>query len=1099
MTATDVRLLGPLEVTLGGRPLQLGATKQRALFAMLALRANTVVPVDDLVDGLWGETPPASAVKLVQHYVSQLRKVLAGGDAEIVTSGRGYELRTRPGGVDVADFERLADAAARDGDGGAAARDALSLWRGEPLLDVIGEPFAAAEQRRLKELWLNASERAIAADVDAGRHEEVLARLDALVARHPLRERLHALRMRALYAAGRQGDALEAFRHARAILVEQIGVEPGPELQQLHAAMLRQDAELVPPPPARSPASRARRRLPRAVLLAAVLALLAGGAAFAVSRITAPDTLGGLDERAVGRIDGADADIVAQYLLGSEPRALAAGAGAVWVADAKDGTVSRIEPGSNRIVTIPVGSDPAALAFGDDAAWVAERGDGTVARISPRSNKVTRRIEGVNAPSALAAGYGAVWIASAVDRTVARVRPDGTRSIIHLGAPPSAIAIGAGAIWVTSEETGTLFRIEPRMAAIVRAIRVGNRPVAVAAGGSGVWVVNRQDATVWRIDPETNSVGDTVPVARDPVAIALTDSGAWVATADAKVSRIDPRTGRVTATVGLRNPPAALAAAGGGLWVTTQSTATRHRGGTLVVGAGEFPYKGLEPGAYEPQAQQILSLTYDGLVAYRRTGGTTFGPLVANLAAEVPEPSADGRTYVFNLRRGVRFSDGTALEPEDVRASLEDLIRRHGRFLPDFFSAIAGAPRCARRPSACDLSAGIGTDARERTVTLRLTRPDPFLLYKLASPLAYVAPAEKPFGSAREPPGTGPYRIDDFAPGSGAELTRNPFFRSWSQDARPDGHADRIVVRVFADAGARLADVERGELDVTELADAFGSNVPSKEIEALFARHPDRLYATATPSLFYAWMNVHEPPFDDVRVRQALNYAIDRELIAELEGGDPLASPACHFVAPGHPGYAPECRYTRSPRRGIWSSPDIERALALVDRSKTAGQAVTVSVPDDKARVGRYLTRVLARLGYRSRLRLRGDYGRYHSYAADSDNRAQIGTDGWAADFPSPTDFTTPFVCSNYRPRSSESTNLSQHCDARLERLIEAASNARGADADELWHATYRRIARSAPAAPLLNRRGAVFVSDRVANYQHHPLFGVLLDQLWVR
>ena len=344
MTATDVRLLGPLEVTLGGRPLQLGATKQRALFAMLALRANTVVPVDDLVDGLWGETPPASAVKLVQHYVSQLRKVLAGGDAEIVTSGRGYELRTRPGGVDVADFERLADAAARDGDGGAAAREALSLWRGEPLLDVIGEPFAAAEQRRLKELWLNVSERAIAADVEAGRHEEVLARLDALVARHPLRERLHALRMRALYAAGRQGEALEAFRHARAILVEQIGVEPGPELQQLHAAMLRQDAELVPPPPARPPAPRARRRLPRAVVLAAVLALLAGGVAFAVSRITAPDTLGGLDERAVGRIDGADADIVAQYLLGSEPRALAAGAGAVWVADAKDGTVSRIEP-----------------------------------------------------------------------------------------------------------------------------------------------------------------------------------------------------------------------------------------------------------------------------------------------------------------------------------------------------------------------------------------------------------------------------------------------------------------------------------------------------------------------------------------------------------------------------------------------------------------------------------------------------------------------------------------------------------------------------------------------------------------------------------
>jgi DNA-binding SARP family transcriptional activator len=130
MTATDVRLLGPLEVTLDGRPVELGGTKQRAVFSMLALRANTVVSVGELIDGLWGETPPGSAVKLVQHYVSQLRKRLAGGDAEIVTRARGYELRIRPGAVDVAAFERLAEAAARGGENRTAAREALTLWRG---------------------------------------------------------------------------------------------------------------------------------------------------------------------------------------------------------------------------------------------------------------------------------------------------------------------------------------------------------------------------------------------------------------------------------------------------------------------------------------------------------------------------------------------------------------------------------------------------------------------------------------------------------------------------------------------------------------------------------------------------------------------------------------------------------------------------------------------------------------------------------------------------------------------------------------------------------------------------------------------------------
>ena len=140
--------------------------------------------------------------------------------------------------------------------------------------------------------------------------------------------------------------------------------------------------------------------------------------------------------------------------------------------------------------------------------------------------------------------------------------------------------------------------------------------------------------------------------------------------------------------------------------------------------------------------------------------------------------------------------------------------------------------------------------------------------------------------------------------------------------------------------------------------------------------------------------------------------------------------PRATTSAPGHPGYAPACDYTRDPRHGgIWSGPDLERARALVERSHTAGRKVTVSVPEDKVRVGRYLARLLEDLGYRSRLRDRGEYGDYRGYVADSRNGAQIGTDGWAADFPTPTDFTTPFSCSSYFPRSPENTNLSQYCD----------------------------------------------------------------------
>ena len=239
----DIRVLGPVEASAGGKPVFVGAGKPRALLALLALNAGSAISTDRLVEGLWGEEPPATAAKMVQLYVSQLRKALAaGGDgdgAEIVTRGRGYELRLGDGELDARRFEKLVAAG--------AARDALSLWRGAPLADVADEPFAAAEIRRLDELRVAALELAVDGDLAGGRHREVVGELDALVAEYPLRERLHAQLMLALYRCGRQAEALDAYRRARSVLVEEIGVEPGPELRRLHEAILRQDRSLERP------------------------------------------------------------------------------------------------------------------------------------------------------------------------------------------------------------------------------------------------------------------------------------------------------------------------------------------------------------------------------------------------------------------------------------------------------------------------------------------------------------------------------------------------------------------------------------------------------------------------------------------------------------------------------------------------------------------------------------------------------------------------------------------------------------------------------------------------------------------------------------
>lgn len=240
----QINLLGPIEVTCARGKVALGVPKSRAVLAILALAPGETVSPERLIDGLWGDEPPASAGKLVQSYVSQLRKALAAcDDGEVIaTHGRGYALQLPRDRIDVGRFERLL----AQGE----ARQALDLWRGTPLADLAREPFAGAEIRRLEELRATAHEVAIDQDLDAGRHRDVLPELEGLLAQEPLRERLYAQQMLALYRCGRQAAALEAYRRARQTLVDEIGIEPGPELRRLHEAILRQDPSLEPPPEA---------------------------------------------------------------------------------------------------------------------------------------------------------------------------------------------------------------------------------------------------------------------------------------------------------------------------------------------------------------------------------------------------------------------------------------------------------------------------------------------------------------------------------------------------------------------------------------------------------------------------------------------------------------------------------------------------------------------------------------------------------------------------------------------------------------------------------------------------------------------------------
>ncbi|MGH2658830.1 MAG: BTAD domain-containing putative transcriptional regulator [Actinomycetota bacterium] len=257
------KILGHIEVTDDGGPIGLGGPKQRTVLAHLLLRANQVVPTVVLIDEVWGEQPPDNPRNTLQTYISNLRKAI--GHARIEGRSGGYVLRAQPEEVDASRFDSLVRDARDVSDDpvsvSATLGEAMSMWRGPPLADLAEEPSLAGEIARLEDLRLTATERWLAAQIEVGRHTTVVRELDVLTQRHPMRERLWAYLMLALYRTGRQADALAAYQKARQVLADQLGIDPSPELQELYGQILNQDASLDaaapgPPPSTLAPSAR---------------------------------------------------------------------------------------------------------------------------------------------------------------------------------------------------------------------------------------------------------------------------------------------------------------------------------------------------------------------------------------------------------------------------------------------------------------------------------------------------------------------------------------------------------------------------------------------------------------------------------------------------------------------------------------------------------------------------------------------------------------------------------------------------------------------------------------------------------------------------
>jgi peptide/nickel transport system substrate-binding protein len=848
-------------------------------------------------------------------------------------------------------------------------------------------------------------------------------------------------------------------------------------------------------------ARRWRRPARRTLVIATFAAAALGVAGGVLLTRGGGSTAGaGITANAVGVVDSGSGKVVSQVPVGGAPGEVAVGPDAVWVTNTNDDTVSRIDPSTHGIrQTIAVGAGPAGVAVGGGAVWVANGLAGTVSRIDPATNRVVAEIRAGNGPRGVAYGEGAVWVTNSADGTVVRIDPDAERAPRTFPAVIGAagVAVGFHRVWVASPPTATLVALDPRSGEVLRRIGVGGEPSAIAVGAGAVWVANRADGTVSRIDPQAAVVTNVVPVGGKPGDVAAGGAEVWVANeGDGTLVRLDSSGGAVakSETVAVDNPPSSVALAPDGVYVAVRSSGLEHRGGELRVLPDEA-VRSIDPTSYDFYGDRILAMTNDGLVGFRRVAGGGGVQLVPDLAVSIPTPTDAGRTYTFQVRPGVHYSDGRLVQPEDFKRAIERALGLDGPDWAYAFGRIVGADRCvARKQKPCKLDAGIVADRPSRTVTFKLTAPDPDFLARLALTGAFAVPAGTPAHDvgSRPVPATGPYRVAAFdRKAKLVRLVRNERFEEWSGDAQPDGLPDRISFSWSRlDPAVRITAVERGRADVA--LDFKYPPLMKREIDRLAVRYPSRLHLNAELTTSMYWLNLRVAPFDDLRVRRAVNIAFDRDAFARELGR--AFDPTCRLLPPNMPGYQPACPYGPGGVRAL------DAARRLVRSSGTAGARVTVWTfrAVAGAEQGHYLVSVLDSLGYRARLKVVDDENAYFGAVFAPRTRIQTGYITWGFDGPSLADVLGGvFGCEARKQGYPWAV-----CDPSIEAQMAHAAAVQVRDppaALPLWHRAEQSLLALAPVVPTYTRSDVIFVSARVQNYRFNPVSGVLLDQLWVR
>lgn len=871
----------------------------------------------------------------------------------------------------------------------------------------------------------------------------------------------------------------------RPVRVRPEGNDPAQQLAALGA--------LPPKPPPTPGPSWLPAPIGRHARLAVILAAVVVVAIFATLVVVGTgggSGLSSLDEDVAAVVDATSGRLLSQLPVGSSPTGLAVVGKVAWVANTADNTVSRVDTAAGTTTTTDVGTAPVAVVAAGNGVWVANSGSGTLTRIDA-SGRPTLALQVGGTPSALSYDRGVLWMTDTVSGTLVRIDPaTGKFAVVaHLGVSLSAVVAHGDDVWVTDSTSGDVLDFSLSSHKVVQRAHVGNDPRGLAVVGDSVWVANNLDGTVSRIDARTAAVTAALPVGDGPASVVADGDRVWVAAQDAGwLTEVDPSRARVLRHVRTGSRPVGLALQGSRLWVTAGANPALHRGGTEHAVVDDVV--SLDPAVgYYDVSESVDAMLYDGLLGFRRAAGAAGSTVVPDLAVALPTVTDGGRTFEFRLRKGIAWSNGKPVTGADIRRGLERTVAAQ---VWPLYTGIVGASACSK--SACDLSRGVVVDDAAGLVTIHLTAPDAEFDYKLALLGAVAVPATTslaPLDDKAVLPSTGPYVVKTRTAGQ-TVLVRNNRFHQWSAAAQPLGYPDTLeITQHTAD---RL--VPNRVIAAADWAVLHGT----PDLAALRARFGTRVRTSPIAGTHFLALNVSVRPFDDVRVRRAVAYAIDRAAV--LAAWAFPGNVACQLLPPTIPSYQPYCPYTLHPRAGTWDGPDIATAQDLVRSAGALGSSVSVWAPPALRTSFASIVRSMRTIGLDARLHVvtGSNYFGPMSRAA-ADGRAQAMFDGWVADYPAASNFfDTELTCRTDVARGGP--NVARFCDPAYDRAVATAERLQSHDSAAAaadWARLDRMTSDLSPIVPLVTPVRINVVSARLRNVESNAGVGALLAQAWVR